>query len=261
MPCLLYAPLPSILALKGGTDADFAPPIDYFRITFSHYAKMFGITFPISSVLRGFNPRGCGEVRLSINPVKVINPVDITVRGNVTSVTVDVYLCGTLPSSIGERCLHAAQRMMERRFQDSKVPVKTNLSRDDESFGNGWGLCISARTSSNCLITACGNGNPKIKPEQLASETAEQLIRDIDEGGCVDTHMQDQLIILMGLANGVSKVRTGPLTLHTKTAIHVVEMLTDAQFSVIKDANCNLGEQSFLVECKGIGLKNVYLTD
>ena len=261
LPCLLYAPRPSLLDLKGGTDADFAPPVDYFRYTFAHYAKMFGVSFSISSVLRGFFPKGCGEVRLSVDPVKRLEPVDITVRGTVTNVTVDVYLCGTLPSSLGERCLHAAQRIMERRFPESKVPVKSSLHREDESCGNGWGLCITARTSSNCVITACGNGNPKIKPEQLASVTAEQLIRDVDEGGCVDSHMQDQLIILMGLATGVSKVRTGPLTMHTKTAIHVVELLTDAQYSVTKDVNCNLGEQSYLIECKGIGLKNVYLAD
>lgn len=35
-----------------------------------------------------------------------------------------------------------------------------------------------------------------------------------------------QLIIFMALADGVSKVLSGPLTMHTKTAIHIAEMLT-----------------------------------
>lgn len=29
-PCLLFAPEPTSLVLKGGTNADMAPPIDYF---------------------------------------------------------------------------------------------------------------------------------------------------------------------------------------------------------------------------------------
>ena len=260
LPCLLYAPSRSTLLLKGGTDADFAPPVDFFRFTFLHYARMFGMGVSVERVLRGFNPKGCGEVGLSIEPLRCLTPVKITERGQITQITVSVYLCGTLPSSLGERCLHTAQNMAQRRFSETKVPVKTKLIRDDESFGNGWGLSITAETSKGCLLTSSGNGNPKTQPERLASETTEQLIKDIDEGGCVDCHMQDQLIIFMGLADGVSRVRTGPPTLHTKTAIHLVEKLTSAQFTVTKVEDCNLGEQSYVIECKGVGMENVYLT-
>lgn len=35
-----------------------------------------------------------------------------------------------------------------------------------------------------------------------------------------------QLIIFMALAKGTSRIRTGPITLHTQTAIHIAEQLT-----------------------------------
>lgn len=35
-----------------------------------------------------------------------------------------------------------------------------------------------------------------------------------------------QLIIFMALAKGVSRVKSGPITLHTQTAIHFAEQLT-----------------------------------
>ena len=41
--------------------------------------------------------------------------------------------------------------------------------------------------------------------------------------------MHMQLIILMALAEGVSRIRTKPLTLHTKTAIHVAKKMTDGK--------------------------------
>jgi len=61
--------------------------------------------------------------------------------------------------------------------------------------------------------------------------------------------MQDQLIIFMALAKGKSSVRCGPLTMHTKTAIHFSELMTGVKFDVteiIKDKN-------YLIECQGIG--------
>jgi len=39
-----------------------------------------------------------------------------------------------------------------------------------------------------------------------------------------------QLVILMALAKGKSAIRTGPVTLHTQTAIHIVELLTQVLF-------------------------------
>lgn len=52
---------------------------------------------------------------------------------------------------------------------------------------------------------------------------AESLMKSISEGACVDEHCQDQIVILMALAAGTSKVRIGEVTMHTKTAIHVIE--------------------------------------
>lgn len=38
-----------------------------------------------------------------------------------------------------------------------------------------------------------------------------------------------QLIIFMALAKGTSRIRTGAVTLHTQTAIHVAEQLTQVR--------------------------------
>ena len=43
LPCLLFAPRPTKLILKGGTDVDMAPPIDYFSRVFLPVAQKFGV--------------------------------------------------------------------------------------------------------------------------------------------------------------------------------------------------------------------------
>ena len=43
---------------------------------------------------------------------------------------------------------------------------------------------------------------------------------------------QDQMILFMGLADGESVLRTGPVTLHTESAIFITQQLTGAKFDI-----------------------------
>ncbi len=70
---------------------------------------------------------------------------------------------------------------------------------------------------------------------------------------CLDQHLQDQVIIFMALACGISRVRTGPLTMHTRTAIHVAEILSGASFKVEESG---VEKDVHFIECQGIHFKN-----
>ncbi len=63
--------------------------------------------------------------------------------------------------------------------------------------------------------------------------------------------MQDQMIIFMALAKGVSRILTGPLSLHTETAIHIATELTDAKFNIIPVENVNTRTRN-IIQCQGI---------
>lgn len=45
LPCLLFAGKKSEIKIKGGTNVNMAPPIDYVNNVFSSLAKNFGIDF------------------------------------------------------------------------------------------------------------------------------------------------------------------------------------------------------------------------
>lgn len=82
-------------------------------------------------------------------------------------------------------------------------------------------------------------------------KVAQELLTLMNAHSCVDTHVQDQLIIFMALARGVSRVRcTLPLTMHTKTAIYIAEQITEAKFNVIENGATGI------IECNGIGYEN-----
>lgn len=85
-----------------------------------------------------------------------------------------------------------------------------------------------------------------------------------------------QVVIFMALAKGKSAIRTGPLTLHTSTAIHIAQLITKvhclmslwsttaASHLTTIQANFTVrnveGEKDvYLIECEGIGHKNASL--
>jgi len=117
---------------------------------------------------------------------------------------------------------------------------------------------ILATTSTGCLIAGSSLGEQGKPAEKVGEEAASELIRNLDFGGCVDEYLQDQLIIFMALANGFSRLRCGPLTLHTRTSIHFSECLTGAKFSfqTFDGKQIKIEELTdttpVIVECQGI---------
>ncbi|PAV24366.1 RNA 3 -terminal phosphate cyclase [Pyrrhoderma noxium] len=88
--------------------------------------------------------------------------------------------------------------------------------------------------------------------EVVADKAVERLLKELEHGGCVDEYMQDQLIIFSALAKGKSIIMTGPISLHTRTAIWVAEKLTGAKFEVEENVDDTLKS---MVSCEGIGLE------
>ncbi len=106
---------------------------------------------------------------------------------------------------------------------------------------------IVAETTTGCLLEGGSCGKKGIPSGEVAKQAVKSLFEDLEHEACVDTHIQDQvcvrafiwnyfgnrdkirtfkLIIFMGLASGTSRIKTGPLSLHTKTAIFIMEQMT-----------------------------------
>lgn len=85
---------------------------------------------------------------------------------------------------------------------------------------------LIAESNTGCILGASALGKRQESPEKTGQNAAADLLKTIQEGCCVDRYSQDQIIIFMALANGKSRIRVGEITLHTKTAIAIVEKLT-----------------------------------
>ena len=287
LPCLLFSPpehrppvepegapdVPSSpapvseLVLRGGTNAALAPQIDYVHTVFFPFlATHFGIKPTLTVERRGYYPKGGGSVRCTVPALAGPLPaVVLTTRGAVRAVGGSARV-GGLPLWIAQRMMSGACRaLVQAGIPPAKISITSARERDEDVVGAGGGIVLWAETEHGCVIGGSAVSTREKKPEAVGGEAAEVLVRNLNHEGCVDEYLQDQMIIFLALAKGTSVVRTGSLTDHTRyfgslrhvsaltemydrTAIHVAQRMTEAQFHVDESAS-----NSTVITCKGIG--------
>jgi len=260
IPCALFSPGMVTLNLRGGTNAQMAPQIDEYTEIFLPNISKFGFEFEYEVVRKGFFPKGGGEVNFFLNPVKQLKPLTMKDPGVVQSITGWSFSAGNLPVRVAEEMTGAARRHLREANIPGLRGVPVNIETYKEDYNSapnsGSGIVLVAKTSTGCILGGSALGAPRTSPEDTGVKAAEELLEAVECGGCVDKYIQDQMIIFMALAAGTSTLVTGPLTLHTETAIHIAEKMTRAQFRI---ENCAENNRAWVITCQGIGLINKHL--
>ncbi|KAG9025382.1 hypothetical protein FRB95_010223 [Tulasnella sp. JGI-2019a] len=200
---------------------------------------------------RGYFSRGGGEIFVTVPPVaSAIPAITLVDRGPVIYIKGKAHVSGVLPQRMNHIAAEAARdRLRAAGFDSLAVDIEEVEEPRDRAEGNGSGLLLWAETHGGCLLGGSSIGEKSKQTYLVGEEAAEMLITNLAHGGCVDEHLQDQIIIFMALAEGTSTVVCGPLSLHTQTAIWIAETMTDAKFTVTEaDGRCT-------ITCSGIGLR------
>ncbi|XP_077441142.1 RNA 3'-terminal phosphate cyclase [Vanacampus margaritifer] len=252
LPCAVYADATSNLSLRGGTNAEMAPQIDYILKVFKPVVEKFGVHFDCNIKMRGFYPKGGGEVCVCVRAVKELQALTLLERGNISKIHGRAYVAGVLPFKLAKDMAAAAVRTIRREIKDLYVNIEA--VKEEKACGNGNGIIIIAESTAGCLFAGSALGKKGVYADKIGQEAAEMLLRNIRHNGCVDEFLQDQLIVFMALAKGTSRIRTGAVTLHTRTAIHVAQQMTQAKFTITKcEDELNV---TYIIECQGAGLPN-----
>eukprot|EP01130_Rhizamoeba_saxonica_P012951 TRINITY_DN5501_c0_g1_i2.p1 TRINITY_DN5501_c0_g1~~TRINITY_DN5501_c0_g1_i2.p1 ORF type:complete len:252 (-),score=50.85 TRINITY_DN5501_c0_g1_i2:124-879(-) len=239
----------------GGTNASNAPPIDYLINVFKPIIKRFGVDFEIDIERRGFYPQGNGIAHLIVPSIQNVKSIELVDRGQIETIHITSYSSGAVPISVAERMTKSCIYLIQKTFGENINIVQENIFFDrNQAWGTGTGINLYAITSTGCYLGGGCLGEKGVSAEKIGHRGAQSLINNIFSGGCVDEYLQDQLIIFMALAQGRSVIRSGSLTEHTRTAIHISETCAGAQFNV---EECEDG--TFLISCEGIGYENPHI--
>ncbi|XP_077390292.1 RNA 3'-terminal phosphate cyclase isoform X3 [Festucalex cinctus] len=252
LPCALYADADTNLSLRGGTNAEMAPQIDYALKVFKPVVEKFGVHFDCDIKMRGFYPKGGGEVHVRVRALQELRPLTLLERGNIIKIHGRAYVAGVLPFKMAEETAAAAVRAIRRQIKDLRVNIEA--VKEQKACGNGNGIIIIGESSTGCLFAGSALGKKGVSAQQIGQEAGEMLLANVGHGGCVDEFLQDQLIVFMALAKGTSRIRTGAVTLHARTAIHVAQRMTRAKFTITKCQD--EPNVTYIIECQGAGLPN-----
>jgi len=276
LPCMLYSNSRiSHLELRGGTNADMAPQIDYTQQVFlpiisrhcfrsllllqptdesastsiASDANANAIVANIDIQKRGYFPVGKGVASISLHEALKesrgpMEPILLKERGHVISISITAFYAGKLPRFVAKKMADSALRVIQGDNVLNSIATTNNVNvhpivriiQHKNGVGSASGILIVATTNTGCIFGGSSLGTRGEDAVVTGRRAAREILKSIHDGGCVDDWLQDQLIIFMALAKGESQILTGSLTQHTRSAIEVATTMTDAKFDVVQVA-------------------------
>ncbi|MHA7812612.1 MAG: RNA 3'-terminal phosphate cyclase [Phycisphaerales bacterium] len=225
LPALIQADGPTELIIEGGTHNPFAPTVHFLTKCFLPVLAKMGPKVDVELVRHGFFPAGGGQIRVTINPVDRLTPLELIERGEITRRLAIATVAG-LPGAIADRELETVAKKLDLTNNE----IKHDLIGD----GLGPGNVLSIELESDQLTEVItGFGEKSVSSEKVARIASKRAREYISSGVPVGPHLADQLLIPLALA-GDGAFRTGVLTRHTKTNMQVIEAFTQRAFRVVE---------------------------
>jgi len=233
LPALMLADKPSTLRLVGGTHNPFAPPLDFLEKAYLPLLAKMGPQVETKLVRPGFYPAGGGEFRVKITPVKTLNSLKLTERGENKRRTVQLMFAH-LPFHIIER---ERNTIMQKTGWDESV---FEICETPNSRGPGNLVMIEAQSPNVCeLFTAFGE--VKVPAENVAVDALEQYRQYVAADVPVGVYLADQLMLPMGIATHLGaepgEFLTHGLSLHSTTHIDILQRFLNINVELTKHDN------------------------
>lgn len=226
LPPLCRTSEESQIFLRGGTHVPFSPPFHFVAEVFLPMVTRMGVKADVNLLTAGWNPKGGGEVTATIAPTPTLQPLNLTERGALRRVTV-YALISNLPDHIAQRERDAAANLL-RDLRDIKPRLEIQRL---PSIGEGTMVALVAEFE-NTVVGFSAMGQIGKRAERVAEEAVRPFLKFLKSDATVDSHLADQLLLYMALAEGHSRIVTNELTAHVRTNVWLIEKFLPVQFKV-----------------------------
>ena len=109
-----------------------------------------------------------------------------------------------------------------------KLPLEEKVEYYSSS-STGSQINIIAQLE-NTVFGADNLGRLGKSAEQVGKETAQNFLREVKSGACLDRYTADQILPYMALASKKSQVTVSEITSHCQTNIWLIEKFLDGKF-------------------------------
>lgn len=237
LPLALAAPdrdrsAESRLTLRGGTHVSWAPSVSYLECVFLPMLAQMGARVEIDLTRWGFYPAGGGEAQVRIaGGVGALSPIQLTERGELRRVW-GAAAATNLPAHIPQRMADRARSLLAAA--GLAAHVEPSRLRGD---GPGAGIFLFAEYASSPdgeAVTAgfTAYGRQGLPAERVAETACEELLAYHRAGYPADPYLADQLVLLLALAEGESRLVTSRVSQHLLTNVWVVRQFLARELTV-----------------------------
>ena len=255
LPCVLFSEIENKeskeinITLTGGTLVKFSPTIYYLNeVLFPILEKNMNIKASCDLIKNGIYPMGLGEVILHVQKIlkendEFIKPINITERGKFLKAEIRFCYTNNFKFKLDKICdtiYKNAKKIIRNEFNQngySKNKEGEEIEFDEDEIIKQERINLGDRYYTFYYQIVMIYENTRIKGDYMISEKKgdfiiDEIIDKCEEATfytvqnnevCLDEHTVDHLIIFMALAKGTSKIKVGPISLHTQTAIEIIK--------------------------------------
>lgn len=226
LPILLFTQnhnklaLETKLTLKGGTNAEQAPQVDYTQNVFIPFLRKHflgsedatnengetSVSVEMKLERRGYFPKGGGVVHVRVKPLpagKALRPIVLRSRGRVISIHGAAHYAD-LPTSIGTGMVRGALERLKaagivtddvggaRIVNDintvdvHSVHFEHRREPKATTTGAGSGIVLWAELEGGGIIGGSAIGRKGIDAKHIGAQAADELVKSLNNGGCID---------------------------------------------------------------------------
>jgi RNA 3'-terminal phosphate cyclase (ATP) len=196
MTALLYADVPSVVKVSGGTHNPKAPPAHFIEHAYVRMLCAMGAQIDFELKRFGFYPNGGGEVCAAIWPCPQLQSLHLAAPGALREARAEAYVAA-LPLSVAQRELEAIGKALDWRDHQLHAHPLPN----DQGPGNTLLIVLESEHVTEVFSAV---GEKRRRAEDVAGDVILEAQRYLASGAAVGEHLGDQLMLPLALAGGGS---------------------------------------------------------
>lgn len=196
MPALLYADVPSVVHVSGGTHNPKAPPAHFIERAYVPLLQAMGAQIEFELKRFGFYPAGGGQLCAAIWPSAQLRRLQLVERGALREQKAEAYVAA-LPLAVAQRelaCIGQALALPDDRLFAHPLA-------NDQGPGNAVLITVASAAVTEVFSAV---GEKHRRAEAVAGDAVLAAQRYLASGAAVGEHLGDQLMLPFALAGGGS---------------------------------------------------------
>jgi RNA 3'-terminal phosphate cyclase (ATP) len=251
LPYILFcgATLPIRLRITGGTNVSNSPSFEYIQEVLIPMLELIGIP-PIQATLhsRGWSQgtTSLGSVTYTVTPLETKLPAfHVMQRGYIAHIKAIIIA----PRETEQHFRDELEVMFEKRESrffgaNTAENGEIEIRFEDSCHEKRYYILLVATSSTDIKLGRDWLYDQAVRPGKterivptMVKRVSDDLLAEIEHGGCVDEYLRDQMVVFQALAEGRSKVDGGRKedelvqpSLHAKTAMWVTGEMLRVEF-------------------------------